>query len=87
MLLAGQVGIAGHLTVGEGVIATAQSGVPSGVAGGQMISGYPAISSKDWRRAVAAFPKLPELIKRVRQLERRLEQIGPKRKGEKQPDE
>lgn len=87
VLLAGQVGIAGHLTVGEGVIATAQSGVPSGVAGGQMISGYPAISSQEWRRAVAAFPRLPELIKRVRQLERRLEQIDPEREGEERPDE
>ncbi len=76
VLLAGQVGIAGHLTVGEGVIATAQSGVPSSVPKGTMISGYPAIESRLWRRAVAAFPKLPEILKRVRQLERRLEDLA-----------
>ncbi len=75
VLLAGQVGIAGHLHVGEGVIATAQSGVPSDVEKGAMISGYPAIDSREWRRAVAAFPKLPDLLKRVRQLEGRLERL------------
>ncbi len=75
VLLAGQVGIAGHLRVGEGVIATAQSGVPGDVPKGLMISGYPAIDSREWRRSVAAFPKLPDLLKRVRQLEHRLEEI------------
>jgi len=75
VLLTGQVGIAGHLTIGEGVIATAQTGVPRSVEKGLMISGYPAMDSRDWRRCVAVFPKLPEILKRVRHLERRLEEL------------
>jgi len=87
VLLAGQVGIAGHLKVGRGVIATAQSGVPNSVEDGLMISGYPAIESKRWRRAVAAFPRLPELVKKIRKLERRLEQLEPKPAEGNQSDE
>lgn len=70
--LAGQVGVAGHLTIGSDVIATAQTGIPSSVEPGRMISGYPAIDNRDWLKASAVFAQLPELRKRVRELERRL---------------
>jgi UDP-3-O-[3-hydroxymyristoyl] glucosamine N-acyltransferase len=75
VLLAGQVGVAGHLTIGEGVIATAQSGIPNSVEPGRMISGYPAIDSSEWRRAVVGFLKTPSLIKKVRELERRVDEL------------
>jgi UDP-3-O-[3-hydroxymyristoyl] glucosamine N-acyltransferase len=74
--LAGQVGVAGHITVGDGAIATAQTGIPSSVAAGAVVSGYPAIENKAWLRASAAFAKLPEILKRVRALERRLGEKG-----------
>jgi UDP-3-O-[3-hydroxymyristoyl] glucosamine N-acyltransferase len=70
--LAGQVGVAGHLTVGDGVIATAQTGIPSSVPADTVVSGYPAVENKLWLRATAIFAKLPDLLKRVRALERRL---------------
>ena len=76
VLLAGQVGISGHLRLGEGVIVTAQSGVPRNVKKGTMISGSPAVESRIWRRAVAVFPRLPDILKRMRQLERRLEDLA-----------
>ena len=40
--LAGQVGVAGHITIGKGAIATAQTGIPNSVDPGAFISGYPA---------------------------------------------
>lgn len=70
--LAGQVGVAGHLTLGAGVVATAQTGIPNSVEAGRVISGYPAIDNRDWLKASAVFAQLPELRKRVRELERRL---------------
>ena len=70
--LAGQVGVAGHLKVGDGVIATAQSGIPSDVDAGTVISGYPAIPNREWLKASAVFPRLPELLRRLRALEKRL---------------
>jgi UDP-3-O-[3-hydroxymyristoyl] glucosamine N-acyltransferase len=71
--LAGQVGVAGHLTIGNGVIATAQSGIPSSVEPGTIVSGYPAIENRAWLKASAVFARLPELSRRVRELERQLE--------------
>jgi UDP-3-O-[3-hydroxymyristoyl] glucosamine N-acyltransferase len=72
--LAGQVGVAGHLTIGADVVATAQTGIPSSVEPGRMISGYPAIDNRAWLKASAVFAQLPELRKRVRELERQLEE-------------
>ncbi len=73
--LAGQVGVAGHLTIGDGVVATAQTGVPSSVEAGAVVSGYPAIENRAWLRSSAVFAKLPELQKRLRELERRVESL------------
>jgi UDP-3-O-[3-hydroxymyristoyl] glucosamine N-acyltransferase len=71
--LAGQVGVAGHLTVGDGVIATAQTGIPGSVEPGAVVSGYPAIENRAWLRSSAVFARLPELQKRLRELERKVE--------------
>jgi UDP-3-O-[3-hydroxymyristoyl] glucosamine N-acyltransferase len=73
--LAGQVGVAGHITLGKGVIATAQTGIPNSVEAGEFISGYPAISNKAWLRSSAVFRKLPELKKRLADLERRIKEL------------
>lgn len=73
--LAGQVGIAGHLSIGDDVVATAQTGIPSSIEAGQVVSGYPAIPNRAWLKASAVFARLPELQKRLRQLERRVESL------------
>ncbi len=73
--LAGQVGVAGHLTIGDGAIATAQTGIPSSVDEGAVVSGYPAIENRAWLRSSAVFARLPELQKRLRELERKVEAL------------
>ncbi len=70
--LAGQVGVVGHLEVGDGAIVTAQSGVPGDVAPGAVLSGSPVLENKAWLKSIAVFARLPELQRRVRELERRL---------------
>lgn len=72
-ILAGQVGTAGHLTVGDGTVITAQSGVPNDVPAHGFYSGYPAVENRQWLKMMAALNQLPELQKRVRELESRLE--------------
>jgi UDP-3-O-[3-hydroxymyristoyl] glucosamine N-acyltransferase len=71
-ILAGQAGVAGHCTLGDGVILTAQSGVSHDVPAGKMISGSPAFDNRIWLRAVAIFQRLPELLKRIDRVEKRL---------------
>ena len=79
VLLAGQVGVSGHLTIYDNAVVYAQSGVGGDVPPGSVISGSPAFDSREWLRAITAFPKLPDILKSMRQLEKRvreLEQCG-----------
>lgn len=77
VILAGQAGIAGHCTVGDGVILTAQSAVSHDVPAGKMISGSPGFDNRVWLRAVAIFQRLPDLLKRIDRLEKRLAVVEP----------
>lgn len=78
VLLAGQVGSAGHLTVHEGAIVYAQSGIGGDVAPNTRISGSPAFAAGEWLRAVTAWPKLPELLRTVRELKKKVEELENK---------
>jgi len=75
VLLAGQVGSSGHLTVHEGAVVYAQSGIGGDVAPHARISGSPAFAASDWLRAVTAFPKLPDLMKSLRELKKKVEEL------------
>ena len=75
VLLAGQVGASGHLTVHEGAIVYAQSGIGGDVAAGARISGSPAFAAGEWLRAVTTFPKLPDLLKTVRELKKKIDEL------------
>jgi UDP-3-O-[3-hydroxymyristoyl] glucosamine N-acyltransferase len=72
VVLAGQVGVAGHLTIGDGAIATAQTGIPNDVESKAVVSGYPAIDNRSWLKSSAVFKRLPELLKRLDVIEKKL---------------
>ncbi len=72
VILAGQTGIAGHCTVGDGVILTAQSAVSHDVPPGKTISGSPGFDNRVWLRAVTIFQRLPELLKRLDRVEKKV---------------
>jgi UDP-3-O-[3-hydroxymyristoyl] glucosamine N-acyltransferase len=71
VILAGQAGVAGHLTIGDDVVLTAKSATSHDIPAGKVISGIPAFDNKDWLRATAAFRRLAEIQRSVRLLERR----------------
>ncbi len=75
VLLAGQVGSSGHLTVHEGAIVYAQSGIGGDVEANALISGSPAFPASEWRRSIAIFPRLAELLKTVRELKKKVEEL------------
>src|ERR1041385_141096 len=75
VLLAGQVGVSGHLTIHDNAVVYAQSGIGGDVEAGAVVSGSPAFAAREWLRAITAFQKLPELVKTMRQLEKRLAQL------------
>ena len=75
VLLAGQVGSSGHLTVHEGAIVYAQSGIGGDVPAGARISGSPAFAANEWLRAVTTYPKLPEIMKALRELKKKVDEL------------
>jgi UDP-3-O-[3-hydroxymyristoyl] glucosamine N-acyltransferase len=72
VILTGQTGVAGHCTVGDGVILTAQSAVSHDIPAGKVISGSPGFDNRVWLRAVTIFQRLPELLKRLDRVEKKL---------------
>lgn len=76
VILAGQCGVAGHVSIGDGCIAAARTGVSSDVEPGRVISGFPAMDHRHWLRVQAVYKDLPELLKRIRELERKVESLA-----------
>ncbi|MBK8011406.1 MAG: UDP-3-O-(3-hydroxymyristoyl)glucosamine N-acyltransferase [Deltaproteobacteria bacterium] len=74
-ILAAQSGIAGHLEVGAGAVVFAQSGVMTSLAAGAQVLGTPARPKREFFRVVARLTKLEDLVRRVRVLERGLEEL------------
>jgi UDP-3-O-[3-hydroxymyristoyl] glucosamine N-acyltransferase len=72
VVLAGQVGVAGHLKIGNRVSVGAQSGVMNSIPDGEKWLGAPAQPDRQAKRQMIALQQLPELIKRVNELEKKL---------------
>lgn len=75
VVLGGQVGIADHVRIGDGVMLGAQSGVPGDIRAAGPYLGTPARPLVEARRLYAAMPRLPDLLRKVRALERRVREL------------
>ena len=74
--IAGQVGVAGHLRIADKVTIAAQSGVMHHIPEGQKWLGSPAGPDRVMKRQYRAMERLPELLRRVQELEGRLGEGG-----------
>jgi UDP-3-O-[3-hydroxymyristoyl] glucosamine N-acyltransferase len=79
VVLAGQVGVAGHVKIGDGARVGGQSGIFNDVAPGAVVTGTPARPHPEYLRAAAALPHLPDLLKEVRRLAQRVEELEKER--------
>lgn len=71
--IGGQAGFTGHIQIADGSQVAAQSGIISSIEEpGQTVVGAPAINYKDYFRSFAVFKKLPELYRKVNQMEQKL---------------
>ena len=73
VLIGGQVGIADHCVIEDGAIIGAQAGIPSGkkIRSGQLVWGTPARPLDRFKEQFAWFVRLPELARRLQELERK----------------
>lgn len=76
VVLAGQVGIAGHLKLGSGVSIGGQSGVMHNISDGEKWLGSPALPERQAKRILISLQQLPDLIRKVAELENRLSSCG-----------
>jgi UDP-3-O-[3-hydroxymyristoyl] glucosamine N-acyltransferase len=72
VILAGQAGLAGHLKLGNRVTIAAQAGVMSNISDGEKWLGSPAQPDRQAKRQMIAIQHLPDLLRRVAELEKRL---------------
>jgi UDP-3-O-[3-hydroxymyristoyl] glucosamine N-acyltransferase len=75
VIMAGQTGSAGHITVHKNAIVWAQAGIGHDVPEGAIVSGSPAFDSREWLRATMAYQRLPEMLRTLRALERRVAEL------------
>jgi len=68
VILAGQVGLGGHFTVGKGARIGAQSGVMADVPAGASYFGYPARPVREAMRGVAALARLTKIVGQLEEL-------------------
>jgi UDP-3-O-[3-hydroxymyristoyl] glucosamine N-acyltransferase len=72
VLFAGQSASAGHARIGDGAMVGARAAVAGDVEAGAQVLGAPHMERRRWGRATAIFRRLPELLQRVRRIERHL---------------
>lgn len=75
VIVAGQSGVTDHVTIGDGARVAAKSGVIGNVPAGATVIGFPARPHADRMREYAAAALLPEYIKRIRALEKKLAEL------------
>jgi UDP-3-O-[3-hydroxymyristoyl] glucosamine N-acyltransferase len=70
VMIGGQAGLAGHITIGDGAKINGQTGANKSLRPGQSITGTPSYEFGTWMRIEATKRKLPDLEKRIEELEK-----------------
>ena len=74
VILGGQVGVGNRVMIGDRAIASSKSGIHTDIDAGAVVSGFPAIPNRLWRRCAITFSKLPDMAKTLRELKRETSQ-------------
>jgi UDP-3-O-[3-hydroxymyristoyl] glucosamine N-acyltransferase len=81
VVVASQSGIADHLKLGNQAVIGAKSGVMRDVPDGGRVLGIPATPDRQAKRQIIATQQLPELIRRLRELEKEVQELRAKCMG------
>jgi UDP-3-O-[3-hydroxymyristoyl] glucosamine N-acyltransferase len=75
VIAGGQVGIADHVEIGDNTIIAAKTGVTKNIPANSMVAGYPHLDIRDWRKAWVSIPQLYDLLKEMKKLKKKIEQL------------
>lgn len=76
VVMGGQVGIGDHTMIHDRVMVGGGSAITQETAAGSVVAGYYAMPLRDWLKVQATLPKLPEIRKRLSQLEKMVQQLN-----------
>lgn len=76
--LGGQAGCTGHVSIGDNSIVGGQAGITKDIRPNVFVSGYPAMEHQKAIKLQAHVNRLPELKKKIEQMEKRLAEIEAK---------
>lgn len=74
-IVAGQSGLVGHIETVDDVVIGGRSAASKSIKKAGIYSGFPAIPHGDWLRSQSLVPKLPEMKKRIIDLEKKIEEL------------
>ena len=74
-VIAGQVGISGHLTIGNHVTLGPQSGIISSIPDGKTMMGTLPIEDKGWFKVQAIMKRLPDMYRELNALRKELDEL------------
>ena len=72
-MIGGQVGIVGHITIGDRVRIQAQSGIGKSISDGETIQGSPAFNYGDWNKSYVHFRNLPKIVSDLEDLKKKID--------------
>jgi len=75
VIVKGQSGVSGHLSIGDDAVIGPMSGVANDVPENGNVFGVPATGFTKASRAITALRKLPEALRRLRELEKEVEEV------------
>ena len=79
--MAGQVGISGHLSIGNNVKILAKAGITKNIKDNTIVNGIPAFNAKDYNKSYVYFKNLPQLAVKINTIEKELNAQKTKTNG------
>lgn len=76
VFLMAQSGVGGHVTIGDGSFVGARGGVIEDLEPGSRVWGFPSIPERSWHRSMSVFARLPEIVRRLRAVEKKVRSEG-----------
>jgi UDP-3-O-[3-hydroxymyristoyl] glucosamine N-acyltransferase len=83
VIIGGQVGVKDHISIGDRAIVGSAAGVHKSIPEGESVLGNPEMPPRLWIETRALIRRLPDLNKKVRELEKRLAELVENNKTSK----
>lgn len=78
VMIGGQAGVGDHLKIGDDVKIGGKTGVTGDVPDGSVVAGYPHMDIREWRKTRALLPQLYDLMKDIKALKKKVEELEKK---------